>query len=405
MATIKPLTGRTNDFLRIVLPACAAGKIAAVRKYLEDERAFQNWIGPHGRTMLWEAARKGRLDVVQLLAEDFDADSTAYGCYFRETRLEVSPWLIATLNHKDDVAEYLDSSGSGMDFLSACFLGKKKFVTAAVDNDQAIANRPYVRKHRWNPYTAWPLQYAVVGDNNAIVNALLASGADASADPAILFDAISIGDLRSAKLLLAAGADPIATRHRDWFEQPRFNALARKFGHDIREVDFPPEKWPEIVDASRGNHNAPDDPQRIQCLIDAGHDVNIRDYKGKTALHRAAQAGFLKITRLLIASGADLEARSHKRETPMFDAAFYGRVETLHMLAKAGANLEARDEREETPAFAAVRGGQVESLKALVKLGADVDAVNQKGQSVRDVADRSNKSGINDVRKWLAKNK
>ncbi len=402
---IKPLTGKTSDLLKIVLPACATGKLKAVRNYLDDERKFVSWIGPHGRTMLWEAARKGQLEVVRLLIEDHQADATAFGCYFRETRLEVSPWLVAKINNHQSTAVYLATQDAGMDFLAACYLGDEKFTTKQIDRDPQIANRPYRREHRWNPYAAWPLQYAIVGGQMRITKQLLLAGAKANANPRILFDAIALGDFDSAELLLSGGADPIATQHRDWFESPKFNALARKYGHEIREIDVPPEKWPEIVDNCRGNHNAPDEPGRVRPLIDAGHDVNVRDYKGKTALHRAAQAGFLKITRLLIDSGANLEARSHDEETPIFDAAFYGRVETLRLLVDAGANLTATNSKEESALFAAVRGGQSETLKALLAMGVDNEAVNLKRQTIRDVAARSRKTGIESVRDALGMKK
>ena len=234
-----------------------------------------------------------------------------------------------------------------------------------------------------------------------MVKALLEAGAGAAASPNILFDAIDTHQLPIAEILLAAGADPKTAKHRDWLEKPVWNKLARRFGHDIREVDVPPLKWPEIVDASRGNHNATDDPQRIQRLLDKGADVNVRDYKGKTALHRASQAGHLKISKLLIEQGANLEARAHDRATPIFDAAFYGRETQLRLLAAAGADLNARDEREETALFACIRGGSANTLLALVELGADLDAINARGQSLWDLAARTGKQGIEEVRAAL----
>ncbi|MGI9519751.1 MAG: ankyrin repeat domain-containing protein, partial [Pirellulaceae bacterium] len=316
----KPLTGRDNDFLRIVLPACGSGSLIAVKAYTADTRGFVRWIGPHGRTMLWEAARKGRLPTIEYLDREHQADPRAIGCYYRETRIEVSPWLVATLNGHVETADYLASRDAGMDFHSALYLGDVEFVNAVINRDPEAADRAWIRDHPWNGYLVYPLQYAVVGKQLDMAELLLDHGANA-AHPQILFDAIDTGQLKITDLLLAHGADPKTTRHRSWLEDPAFNALARRHGHDIREVDVPPQKWPEIVDAARGNHNAPDDPARVARLIQRGHDVCVRDYKGKTALHRASQAGFLNISKLLLENGADIEARSHDGETPLFDAA------------------------------------------------------------------------------------
>ncbi|MEM7016942.1 MAG: ankyrin repeat domain-containing protein [Pseudomonadota bacterium] len=395
---IKPLTGATNDFLKIVMPACASGKLEAVKVYLQDEREFARWIGPHGRTMLWEAARKGRLDIVKLLAEKYHADKHAIGCYYRETRLELSPWLIATINKKLDVAEYLSLQGAGLDFHSACFLGNAEFIGRILANNPKVANEPYVREHRWNGYTVWPLQYAVVGRQIAVVKQLLEAGANANESPQILFDAVGTSQLDMAEVLLAAGADPRATKQREWLIDPVFNALARRYGHDIETADVPTEKWPGLVDACRGNHNMPDDPDRVLPFLERGDNVNVRDYKQKTPLHRASQAGFLKITELLLKHGADIEAKSKGGDTPLFDAAFYGRAEQVELLIKLGANPNALNDVGETPLFAAVRSGNGETVFRLHTLGAGINIENKKGKCAEDFAKRSRKKGIETVR-------
>ena len=70
--------------------------------------------------------------------------------------------------------------------------------------------------------------------------------------------------------------------------------------------------------------------------------MNEPDYKEKTALHRAAQAGFLNITSALIEHGADLEARDEDKETPIFDAVRHGRPEALELLLEKGARSTSR---------------------------------------------------------------
>ena len=397
----KILTGETSDFLRIVLPACASGKLDAVKTYLQDDRAFAHWIGPHGRTMVWEAARKGRLDIVRLLTEKYDADLHAIGCYNRETGIEVSPWLIATLRKKTAVADYLAAKGAGLDFHSACFLGHHAFVNRFLRDNPGVVNQPYVREHQWNGYTVWPLQYAIVGRQLPIVTLLLAANADPNGSPHILFDAINTKQLDIADTLLSAGANPRTTSHRGWLVDPEFNELARRYGHVIELGDVPEEKWPELVDACRGNHNMPDDPARVMQLLEQGADINVRDYKHKTPLHRAAQAGFVKISELLLMQGADIEATSDKGETPLFDAAFYGRIAQVELLVKHGANLDARNDTGETPVFAAVRGGQAASLQKLYALGASMDVLNTKGKRIQDIVWRSRKKGIEAVRQLL----
>jgi len=399
---MRRLSGDTNDFLKYVLPTCQSGDMQAVKAFLKDPRGFAGWTGPHGRTMLWEAARAGHLDLVALLADQYDADCRALGCYFRETRVEVSPWLIATLRKKTATADHLASRAAGCDLPAACYLGDKKQVDSLLGDDPEAANRAIIRRHPWNPYQGWPLQYAIAGRQPDIVRILLKAGADPAADPCILFDAAATGQPAIADMLLAAGGDPARSGNRDWIDDPILRTLALARGHRLAQSDFPPEDWPELVDACRGNHNAPDDIDRVRPLLDRGDDIDIRDYKGKTALHRAAQAGFTAITALLIKQGAALEARDADGDTPLFDAAFHGRVETLRLLAEAGADLEARNRRGETPLFAAVRGASAESVAALKALGVACDALNDEGKSPTEIAARSRKKGIEAVRPLLA---
>ena len=67
MAGIKPLTGKFGDFSGIVLKAAARGDKTALQHYLKKNPQWLNQQGPHGRTLLWEAAYKGRTELVEYL--------------------------------------------------------------------------------------------------------------------------------------------------------------------------------------------------------------------------------------------------------------------------------------------------------------------------------------------------
>lgn len=99
------------------------------------------------------------------------------------------------------------------------------------------------------------------------------------------------------------------------------------------------------VNACRGNHNMPDDPSRVIALLDKEANVNVTDHKGKTALHRAAQAGFVKISKVLIEHGADIEAQDAGGETPLFDALKAGRADTVRLLVDHGASTTVKNRR------------------------------------------------------------
>ena len=84
---MKQLTGRPDDFLKIAAPAAARGDLEALEVYLEAEPEWLTRVGPHGRTLLWEAARGGKAEAVEVLAER-GAPIDVPGCYHHETTIE-----------------------------------------------------------------------------------------------------------------------------------------------------------------------------------------------------------------------------------------------------------------------------------------------------------------------------
>ena len=55
----------------------------------------------------------------------------------------------------------------------------------------------------------------------------------------------------------------------------------------------------------------------VELLISAGADVNVKDYKGDTPLHRAVWMDNIELAKLLIASGTDVNAKDNYGETPL----------------------------------------------------------------------------------------
>ena len=109
----------------------------------------------------------------------------------------------------------------------------------------------------------------------------------------------------------------------------------------------------------------------MTALIDAGADVNHQDHKGKTAVHRAAKAGFLKTIEVLVDRGANLEIEDLAGETPIFDAIrstikdFETKRQTIRSLIRHGVNPQHRNFRGQTPIDVA-RGGRNQSQSASI---------------------------------------
>ena len=387
MANIKPLTGNHGDFSGIVLKAAAAGHVQAVLHYLERHPAWLDREGPHGRTLVWEAAYRGRIRVLRELIRK-RARLQVIGSYYTPLLVELTPLAVARFRGHDDVVDLLRRNGAKDDFWAACHRGDMPKVTRALLRNPRIVQKP-IRKKPFHPRMGWlPVHYAVAGKQAAVLELLLQRGA-------------LLGD--HAELL------------HDWADDhpPLVKLLRRQFrreGVSPRDVSRPKTiddadrlGFPPLVDACRGNHNAPDHPERVRELLDRGASIHVRDAKGKTPLHRAAQAGFVKISQLLLERGAKCEATDDQGNTPLFDAAHHGREAMLQLLIDHGANLEHENRKQETPLFAACRKQQVECVIALLRAGADKDHCNQAGQRVAQVVQRGRKTERrNRMMKWLS---
>ena len=377
---IKPLTGNAGDFSGIVLKAAARGDSAAVNEYLKVNPEWLNMEGPHGRTLLWEAAYKGRHELVEKLIA-LGADVNPLGSYYTPMLVELSALAVARAAGRDELVQLLEQHGATDDLYAACYRGDLDSINRFLADDSQAVHRP-ARDAPPHPRMGYhPVHYAVVGQQSGALRLLVGYGADISEHLPLLID-WSDGNRDLIRYLREQSGrkQPTQKKSAATRAEPESNQ-----GH-VPAIDRP--DWmgfPLLVDACRGNHNAPDDPERVKELLKRGANVNVIDHKGKTPLHRSSQAGFIKITTLLLKQGAELEIADLKGCTPIFDAAHHGRVEALKLLIDRGASIHHTEARGETPLFAAARGGRAEAFEVLLEAGADVTHKNARGKTVFDV--------------------
>lgn len=365
---ILPLTGNDGDFDRLALRAASTGKLEALRVYLGERPEWIQRIGPHGRTLMWEAARKGKSEVLEFLL-DRGADPSVPGCYFSETFVELTPLAIALANRRRSVVERLGALGLSCNAHEDAFLGNLESLERKHSSDPTLLERELGLAGNAEAPRARPIHYAVAGEQAAVVAWLLERKVDVVRGGGTL---LRWAEWRERvdwmEAFLERGARPIDGDQNDWLTDPELRALGERFELPM-DINAPIRDFPPLVDACRGNHNEGDDLERVDPLLALGADVNVRDKKEKTPLHRAAQAGFEHITLRLIEAGADLEAL---------------------------------DEAGESPAFDAVRHGRPTSLRILLAAGARTDVANRRGQTLFDLARRSKKARADGVLEILA---
>ncbi|XP_075227016.1 ankyrin repeat domain 61 water witch [Lycorma delicatula] len=135
------------------------------------------------------------------------------------------------------------------------------------------------------------------------------------------------------------------------------------------------------------------DRRMSQCmkmlLNNSKLDPNIatRD-KQMTALHYAAEGGYVECVQMLLSRGADCTKKNKKGQVPLHLAAKSQSVDCIEALLKAKSPIDAQDNDNRTPLHAAVGKALLafNSVEILLKWGADVKIQDRYGYTALHVA-------------------
>ena len=372
------LTGKASDFLKIGVATAGRGDIDGVRAILKARPNWVHHVGSHGRTMLWEACHRGKLSMVKYLVRrrsDIDACGTYYTPYF----VEVACYCIARYKKHHESADYLLDNGAAQNMHMAAFLGDLALVKKFLRSSRTRLNRGHPQHEmagnndegldviqspaKW----ATPLCYALRGGDLPTIQYLIDRRAIIKGIERELFIAAN-DNLDAIKLLLENGADP---KHagKTPMRDRHLKQLFKTYGLKVPQSKLSEE----LVYLCRGDRGG--DPVEVRRMLNEGANIDHQDRKGKTALHRAAKAGFLKTIDVLLEFEASLDIGDCQGETPLFDA-----VRSTIKNEKA----------------------QAATIRRLKKAGCDINHHNLAGLSALDVAIRLKRSNSKAIAKLVA---
>ena len=272
-----------------------------------------------------------------------------------------------------------------------------------------IQHGAYIDRQNEDGWTA--LHKAVYHEHNDVTRTLIVAGADLNRQDndgeTALHKAAEEEENELTTTLIEAGADlNIQDKNGDtalhcavWNGRNETTTTLIKAGADIniqnKEGVTPIQKAVE-----RGHHKITStlikagarvakikNKKVLQCLIDAGADLSIKDNDGNTALHWAAFERDSEVEAALMMAGADINIRNKKGETPLSIAAGRGNNKVLQSLIEAGADLNIQDNEGDTAFHSAAIERQSEVGAVLIKAGADLNIRNKKGETALKTTD------------------
>ena len=152
------------------------------------------------------------------------------------------------------------------------------------------------------------------------------------------------GDIEAVQLLLDAGAaleaqsgDGTPLMVAVYHNQPAVLNLLLAKGAD-------PNKARNDKGETALMHAAVSNVETVKLLLAAGADVNAKGKAGGTALMWAAERDQTVIARMLLDAGADIESKTQRGRTALIVAAITGSVDTARLLIQRGARIDVLDE-------------------------------------------------------------
>jgi hypothetical protein len=130
------------------------------------------------------------------------------------------------------------------------------------------------------------------------------------------------------------------------------------------------------------------DAHAVQLELDAGTHVDATGRTAWTALHRAADRGWINVLRVLLQHGASpTKTTETGHDTPLHLAAARGHSDIARELIRGGADYRSKARNGWTPLHAAMFHNHTEVARILIRAGADPIEKTVRGSTMRTLSE------------------
>ena len=329
----KQLPGKLRDL-------AVRGDLSKLKTLINSDPCLLNRRGSHGRTFLWEAVRKNRLETVQWLLER-GADVGLTGCYNSESMVQLDPLTAASFYHHERLFEILKSFGASRDVFRAAFCGERRVVEHFLSANPELLNSEDPHDEI---YFTPLVSFCVAGGQLDLLKLLVDRGAEVETySSQLLFMGAHFGRLDILSLLVGQGASPLHSDATLWMATDRMDVLRLLVDAGLSPNQKPYRGLHPLMYACRADKSQNLD--RVRYLVDLGADINKVGPQGRTALHYAARSGNREMCRVLTQAGADVNLVDDEGNTPLDVANIHGKIEVEQHLGTValGKNSKSTD--------------------------------------------------------------
>ena len=281
----------------------------------KDAAVYPHVLLLHGPKLLLVAVVRGKVRAAEeFLHQGVSANAVALppgsdAKIYSLPMLPITPLCGALATRRDPVVKLLVEHGAQYDIFTAACVGDLEAVGKLLDLAPELAD---ARDPASDVGQITPLMHAVYAERLEVAQLLLQRGATMGKNSVRLVRvAANRGHKAMTDLLLDHGADPTSIGAGAWALYPAIADTLLSHGADVNQE---PGAW--IGMCCTGNSGHKENVALAQSLLRCGADTAAR-YKGRTALHCAAKAGFANVVKALIEHGGDVNGLNERGQMPL----------------------------------------------------------------------------------------